>query len=62
MNGNCRGSVDLHHQHLILEDRLSELLSNVFACIITAKTLANTSADLAEKSTATVEKIIDSLD
>lgn len=54
-------SVYLHHQHFIPEDRLNELLSDVFACSMSAKTLANTSADLAEKSTATVEKIIDSL-
>lgn len=54
-------SAYLHHQHFIPEDRLSELLDDVFACAMSAKTIANTSETLAEKITPTVEKLVEKI-
>jgi transposase len=51
-------SAYLQHQHLIPEDRLSELLSDVFACAMSAKTIANTSESLASLIVPTVEKLV----
>lgn len=47
-------SAYLQHQQLIPEDRLSELLFDVFACTMSAKTIANISQDLGAKMTPTV--------
>jgi transposase len=55
-------SAYLQHQHLIPEDRLSELLSDVFACAMSAKTIANTSESLAELSIPTVAKLIEQIE
>lgn len=55
-------SAYLQHQHLIPEDRLSELLSDVFACAMSAKTIANTSESLAELSIPTVAKLVELLE
>ncbi len=52
-------SAYLHNQHLIPEQRLSELLSDVFGCQMSNKTIANINEELGKKSEATVEKIRD---
>lgn len=55
-------SAYLQHQQLIPEDRLSELLSDIFACAMSAKTIANNSESLAELMTPTVEKLVGSIE
>jgi transposase len=50
-------SAYLHNQHFIPEQRLSELLSDVFGCQMSNKTIANINGELAHKSEPTVEKI-----
>ncbi len=50
-------SAYLHNQHFIPEQRLSELLSDVFSCQMSNKTIANINQELANESEPTVEKI-----
>ena len=50
-------AVYLHNQHFIPEQRLSKLLSDVFGCQMSNKTIANINEELANKSELTVEKI-----
>lgn len=50
-------SAYLHNQHFIPEQRLSELLSDVFDCQMSNKTIANINQELAHQSEPTVEKI-----
>jgi transposase len=47
----------LHHQHFIPEDRLSEVMSDLFGCQLTPGTLANTTKALAEIVVPVVEQI-----
>jgi transposase len=47
----------LHHQHFIPEDRLSEVMSDLFGCRLTPGTLANTTKVLAYMVTPVVEQI-----
>ena len=49
--------VYLSHQHFLPEERLSQLLSDLFACSLTGKTLANINDLAATKMSSTVEKI-----
>jgi transposase len=47
----------LHHQHLIPEDRLTEVMSDLFGCRFTPGTLANTTKALASMVVPVVEQI-----
>lgn len=47
----------LQHQHFIPENRLSEILQDVFGCRMSEATIANTSQWLAEAITPVVEKL-----
>ena len=47
----------LHHQHFIPENRLSEILQDVFGCRMSEATIANTSQGLAQAITLVVEKL-----
>jgi transposase len=47
----------LHHQHFVPEDRLSEVLSDLFDCGMTPGTIAKNSKDLAKNISSVVEKI-----
>lgn len=47
----------LHHQHFILEDRLTQVMSDLFGCRLIPGTLANTTKALAEIVVPVVEQI-----
>ena len=49
--------VYLSHQHFLPEERLSELLSDLFGCSLTGKTIANINDGAATKMSSVVEKI-----
>ena len=50
-------AVYLHHQHLIPEDRLSEVLGDMYGCTMTPGTIANISKALAQNLSPVVENI-----
>lgn len=54
-------SAYLQHQHFLPENRLSELLSDLYGCSMTTKTIANISQSLAETITSTVEKVVEKI-
>jgi len=49
----------LHHQHFLPEERLSELIEDVFGCTMSGKTIANISTAVGELITPTVEKLLE---
>jgi transposase len=52
----------LHHQHFVPEDRLSELLLDIFGCTMSAKTIAKVGTSLGELITPTLEKLIEEVE
>jgi len=52
-------SAYLHHQHFLPEQRLSELLWEIFGCAMSEKTIANISTSVGELITPTVEKLME---
>ena len=49
--------VYLSHQHVLPEERLSELLSDLFGCSLTGKTIANINDLASNKMSSTLENI-----
>ena len=54
--------VYLSHYHFLPEDRLSELLSDLFGCSLTGKTIANINDLASRKMSSTVENIKDKIE
>jgi len=52
----------LHHQHFVPEDRVSELLRDVFGCAMSAKTIAKVGTFLGELITPTLEKFLEEVE
>ncbi|MGB7443007.1 MAG: transposase [Coleofasciculaceae cyanobacterium] len=50
-------AADLHHQHFIPEDRLSEVLLDLFGCRMTPGTIAKTTLTLAQ----IIEPVVDEI-
>ena len=50
-------STYLHHQHFIPENRLSEILQDLFGCRMSEATIANTSKSLAQAIAPVAEKL-----